>query len=92
MNFAWSREKARANLAKHGVSFGEAASVFEDPLAATYADLPHSEDELRFVTVGRSRRGRLLVVVHTEPDSETIRIISTRRATPRERHAYTEES
>lgn len=92
MNFAWNAEKARANLAKHGVSFAEAASVFMDPLAATFEDRQHSEEEPRFLTLGRSRRARVLVVVHAEPDRETIRIISARRATPRERHAYAEES
>jgi hypothetical protein len=91
VRFAWNREKAATNLAKHGVTFAEAASVFEDPLAATYADPFHSRGEERFLTLGHSRLGRLLVVAHTELENETIRIVSARRATARERHAYTEE-
>lgn len=90
MNLAWDPEKAAANLTKHGVSFGEAATVFEDRLAATFEDRHHSQSEQRWITIGSSRRRRLLVVVHTETEDEMIRIISARVATTRERHAYTE--
>ena len=85
----WDPEKARSNLRKHGVSFEEAASLFRDVLSVTISDPLHSSEESRFVTMGRSDRGRTLVVVHSEV-GETIRIISARVATPRERRKYEE--
>ena len=85
--FYWDTAKAIANLGKHGVSFPEAATVLEDPLSTTFPDEAHSTEELRFVTIGASSRGRILVVAHTERD-DTIRIISARRATRRERAFY----
>jgi uncharacterized DUF497 family protein len=87
MHFEWDREKARANLSKHGVSFEEAMQAFLDPLSVTILDPDHSEGEDRFVLLGESRSGRLLVVVHTERGT-AIRVISARRATRRERRAY----
>lgn len=87
MKFAWDAAKARANLRIHGVSFEEAASVFGDPLAATIRDPDHSIGEARFVTMGYSGAGRILVVAHTE-QGDTIRIIPARRASPHERKAY----
>ena len=66
MKFAWNAKKAEANFSKHGVAFDEAATVFGDPLAGTFADQDHSVGEQRFITVGRSSSGRLLVVAHTE--------------------------
>lgn len=83
--------KARENLKKHGVSFHEAATVLEDALSTTFPDRSHSEDEIRFVTIGASTRGRILVVAHTE-QNDTIRIISARRATRRERGFYEDQS
>lgn len=77
------------NLVKHGVSFYEAATVFDDPLAITYPDPDHSGDEPRWLTFGISAEGRLLVVAHTEA-GDTIRIISARRATRSERKIYEE--
>jgi uncharacterized protein len=74
-------------LAKHGVSFDEAATVFGDPLALTYFDPDHSDDEDRFLTFGISSTGDLLVVSHTDRDDKT-RIISARQATRRERNSY----
>jgi hypothetical protein len=85
--FDWDAAKAAANLSKHRVSFQEAATVLEDPLSTTFPDEAHSADEARFVTIGASSRGGLLVVAHTERD-DTIRIISDRRATRRERAFY----
>jgi uncharacterized DUF497 family protein len=85
----WDEEKARQNARKHRVSFEEAATVFSDPLSLTIDDPLHSSKELRFVTVGQSSRGRLLVVAHTER-GDTIRIISARRATRSERNSYEE--
>jgi uncharacterized DUF497 family protein len=89
LRFEWDRVKAAANLAKHDVSFREAATVFRNPLAETGSDPDHSHDEERFVTFGASTRGRLLVVAHTER-GDTIRIISARRATAAERTIHEE--
>jgi uncharacterized DUF497 family protein len=84
-----SKEGAE-NLRKHRVDFREAATVFEDPLSVTFPDADHSEREHRFLIVGLSAVGRTLVVSHTE-SGDTIRIISARRATHRERKFYEEE-
>ena len=91
MEFEWDPEKAAANVRRRRVSFNEAATVLEDPLSTTFPDEAHSEDEMRFVTVGVSQRGRLLVVAHTERN-DTIRIISARRATRRERAFYEQDN
>jgi uncharacterized protein len=91
MEFEWDPEKAAANLAKHGVAFPEAATVFGDPLAITYSDPDHSDDEDRFLTFGHSSEGHLLVVSHTDRGERT-RIISARRATRKERKLYEEGS
>ena len=85
--FEWDPEKARANERKHGVSFDEAATAFGDPLSVTIPDPDHSDDEDRFILLGSTYRGRLLVVVHTER-GDNIRIISARLATRTERYAY----
>jgi hypothetical protein len=87
MNFEWHPPKAERNLAFHGVSFEEAATVFDDPLTDIQPDLLHSIDEARFLALGTSSAGRLLVVVFTEKPG-VIRIISAREATPRERRNY----
>ena len=89
MQFEWDARKAAANLAKHRVSFDEAISVFYDPLAATFADPDHSQQESRFVTLGYSPRGQLLVVCHVERGG-AVRLISARRATPSERKRHEE--
>lgn len=89
MEFEWDPAKAGANLRKHKVSFHEAATVFGDFLGVTAADPDHSAGERRYITVGRSTRGRLLMVAHTER-RERIRIISARTLTPREKRAYEE--
>lgn len=87
MRFEWDRSKAESNLRKHRVSFDEAVTVFYDPLAATFSDPIHSQDEDRFLTVGYSAQGRLLVICHAERGS-AVRLISARRATPRERKRH----
>ena len=89
VTFTWDARKALANLKKHGVDFKEAATVFYDPLSITFPDDGHSETEQRFLTVGRSVRGIVLVVAHTEED-DTIRIISARPATRLELRFYEE--
>jgi uncharacterized DUF497 family protein len=87
MKFIWDEDKAQSDLSKHGVSFEEAATVFADFLSATIPDPLHSDEEERFIIVGMSARQRLLVVVHAEQD-DTIRLISARPATTRERKQY----
>jgi uncharacterized protein len=89
LNFRWDPRKASTNLAKHGVSFEEAATAFGDPLSLTIPDPDHSDEEQRFILLGRSRQGRLLIVAHAEI-GDTIRIVSARRAMRRERLAYEE--
>jgi len=89
MEFEWEPEKAARNLAKHGVSFHEAGTVFGDPLAITFSDPDHSEEEDRFLTFGHPSEGHLLVVSHTDR-GEITRIISARRATRKERKLYEE--
>ncbi|MCC6580573.1 MAG: BrnT family toxin [Phycisphaeraceae bacterium] len=86
MRFEWDERKAVGNLAKHGISFHEAATVFHDPLAMTYIDPDHSQREDRFLTFGRSDSGHCLVVAHM--DRQATRIISARRMTRRERRQY----
>ena len=85
--FEWDDEKARKNIKKHGVSFEEAATIFNDPKIATISDPDHSETEERFVSLGMSFIQRLLAVFHTERN-ERIRLISARKATTTERKNY----
>ena len=87
MEFEWDPDKSKANLKKHGISFHEASTVFDDPLAITFNDPDHSIHEHRFLTFGYSRMSQLLVVIHTERHGKT-RIISARRATRQERKIY----
>jgi len=89
MKFEWNRTKAAANLRKHVVSFDEAATVFADLLSHVYPDIDHSDDETRFLIIGMSQTGRVLVVSHTDR-GETVRIISAREATRKERIFYEE--
>ena len=93
-DFEWDAEKARVNRTKHDVSFEEAATVFRDPEMLTLCDEEHSEHEERWITVGSSAAGRVLVVCHTfreEPkESAVVRIYSARRATRHERQQYEE--
>jgi hypothetical protein len=91
LTFEWDRRKAGSNARKHGVSFEEASTVFGDQLSLTIPDPAHSEKEHRLVTIGRSHRGRFLVVVHTER-GDNIRIISARLASRRERRNHEESS
>ena len=89
--FEWDPRKAEANAAKHGVSFDDAVTVFLDPEALDGPDLQHSSAESRFLRLGRSRSGRVLMVAYTfrrSGDAEAIRIINARRASRRERAAY----
>lgn len=88
MRFDWDEEKAAANLKKHRVSFREAESVFGDPLARILVDDVHSFDEKRNAIFGHSSMNRLLIVSYTERESDRIRIISARLATPKESRRY----
>ncbi|MEK6333714.1 MAG: BrnT family toxin [Acidobacteriota bacterium] len=89
MKFEWDPYKANLNLRKHGVSFEEAATALLDGLSTTAPDPDHSESENRFVTFGRSAKGRLLAVSNTQR-GEFVRIISARPATKQEREVYEE--
>ena len=87
MDFKWDDDKAASNERKHGVSFSEAMTVFGDPLSLTALDPDHSDHEDRYLTMGQSVEGRLLIVSHTDRD-DRIRIISARETTRGERTDY----
>jgi uncharacterized protein len=89
MQFEWNPDKASGNPQKHGVTFQEAATVFGDSLSVTFPDPDHSIGESRYVTIGLSRLGRLLVVAHTDR-GDRIHIISARVATRQEQRFYEE--
>ncbi|MDF0554262.1 BrnT family toxin [Kamptonema sp. UHCC 0994] len=89
MQFEWNENKAASNLSKHGVSFEEAKTVFDDPLYVDFYDPDHSNDEERYLIVGESNRGRLLIVSYTER-CDSIRLISSREVTRTERETYEE--
>ena len=91
LSFEWDESKANSNLAKHGVSFEEASTVFGDPLSLTIPDPAHSQAEDRSIVLGQSHQRKLLVVVHTER-GDNIRIISARRASRGERKSYEESN
>ena len=87
MQFEWDPAKAAENTTKHGVEFAEAMTVFGDPLEVTISDPDHSVGEERFLSIGHSTAGRLLVVAYTERDAR-IRLINAREATAQERKSY----
>jgi uncharacterized DUF497 family protein len=89
--FEWDPRKASGNAAKHGVTFDEASTVFQDALSVTVGDPLHSGDEDRYVLIGQSHRGRLLVVIHAER-GDRIRIITARPATVMETRAHEENA
>ena len=89
MQFEWNENKAASNLSKHEVSFEEAKTVFDDPLYVDFYDPDHSEDEARYLILGESSRGRLLIVSYTER-GDSIRLISAREVTRIEQKAYEE--
>lgn len=90
MEFEWDEDKAEANLSKHGVSFEEATTVFNDPLYVDFYDPDHSYDEHRYIIIGESQQRRLLMVSYSETGG-AIRLIGSREVTPRERKAYEED-
>lgn len=91
MKFEWDNRKATSNERKHKVSFTEAICVFQDTLSVTYPDIDHSEEEDRFLIIGAASTGSVVVVSHTFC-KETIRIISARKATTKERSFYEQQS
>jgi uncharacterized DUF497 family protein len=90
LNFEWDEEKANENSKKHKVNFEEARTIFNDPFSITISDPQHSIDEYRFIDIGYSSKGQLLVMVYTERETN-IRIISCRKASKQERRLYEEE-
>jgi uncharacterized protein len=94
--FEWDENKARANIEKHKISFGEARTIFADPFLITFVDEFHSNVEERFISIGLSERNRVLLAVHTEREEQDetiiIRIISCRKATMAERKRYEKEN
>lgn len=90
MQFEWDEDKAKKNILKHQVSFNEAKTVFNDPFYIDFYDPDHSMDEDRYLIVGQSNRGRILIVSYTERVS-SIRLISAREVTRQERKIYYEE-
>ena len=91
MTFRWDPKKAEANRKKHGVDFREAATVFDDPLSVAFPDPDHSVGEARFLIIGMSALGRVMVVSYTEVPADIIRIINARAATSSERRFYEED-
>lgn len=89
MEFEWDQTKAAANVSKHAVSFDEAKTVFDDPLYVDFYNPDHSLNEHRYIIIGESEQGRLLMVSYAEI-GDTIRIISSRELTPAERKQYEE--
>jgi len=87
VQFDWDEQKAIRNMAKHQISFDEAQTVFDDLMFITIVDDEHSRDEERYISIGISNRGRLLMVAHTDRENQ-LRIISSRRATRREEQFY----
>jgi uncharacterized DUF497 family protein len=88
LRFEWDDDKAEANLKKHGVSFSDAVTVFEDSLAIVVPDPDHSHREQRLIIIGQASKALLVVVVYTERQDDLIRIISAREPTRRERIDY----
>ena len=89
MKFEWDENKATVNLSKHGISFEEARTVFDDRLYVDFYDPDHSDEEDRYIIVGESQQGNLLIVSYTER-ADFIRLISARKVTRVEREVYEE--
>ena len=89
LKFEWDSEKAKKNLKKHGVSFEEASTIFDDPQFISFLDEEHSAEEKRHITIGLSEKLRLLMAAHTER-KRRVRIISARKATKNEETFYNE--
>jgi uncharacterized protein len=92
LKFEWDKNKAAANIKKHGIAFDEAVTVFSDPVARIFYDLEHSLTEDREIIIGHSVNHRLLLVCFIERSRDVVRIFSARRATKKERKDYEENS
>jgi uncharacterized protein len=91
MRFDWDDQKNKSNFQKHGIWFEEAQTIWADPKSTEFLDPEHSEDEDRFIRIGFSTKNRILIVVFCERDNESlIRVISARKATPKEVSQYEE--
>ncbi len=88
-DFEWDRHKTKANFKKHRISFDEATTIFADPLLVTFPDPLHSHAEERYLSIGVSRTGRVLIVAHVDRHNK-IRLVSCRKATASERRRYEE--
>ena len=88
MRFEWDEQKAKANLRKHGVTFDEATTVFYDFAMKLHLDVGHSDDEPRYLALGISYRGRLLLVSHCYRGTDVVRLISARKADEAELKIY----
>ena len=91
LKFEWDSNKAKSNQKKHGISFEEAKTVFQDPLSINFDDPDHSIGENRYIIMGLSSEGRYLLVSHTERENK-IRLISARLLTSKERRDYEREN
>lgn len=88
MKFEWDENKNQINIKKHGIDFAEAVYVFADPFALNIPDDKHSEDEERWILLGRSFQSTILLIVHTDREGDSIRIISARKSTKNEQRIY----
>ena len=89
--FEWDKQKAKANQRKHSISFEEASTVFDDPLAVNFDDPDHSTEENRYLIIGLSAQGKLLFIAYTDRNNK-IRLISARLVTPKEKRSYEREN
>ncbi|OHX37713.1 hypothetical protein BJL95_07890 [Methylomonas sp. LWB] len=89
MKFEWDENKNQNNIRKHGVDFRQAVYVFADPFALSMPDNEHSDDEERWLLLGKNLNEQILLVVHTFRYDDMIRIISARKATQNEKATYT---
>lgn len=91
MKFEWDADKNKANITKHGISFEQAKEIFDDPLTLSFLDERFNYFEERWISMGKCKNEMLVVVAHlylNQNADEVIRIISARKATPKERHFY----
>lgn len=88
MKFEWDENKNQANIKKHGINFADAIYVFADPFTLNIPDDEHSEDEERWIILGKNLQSTILLVVHTFRDGDAIRIISARKSTKNEQRIY----
>lgn len=88
MKFEWDENKNQANIKKHGISFADAIYVFTDPLALNMPDSEHSENEERWIILGKNLQSSIILIVHTYREGDSIRIISARKSTRNEQRIY----